>query len=512
MSVNELASPHTPEESTPLQTTAEDTTQQEPDGPELPTIEEELEGDKPIFKDGKLATFKNLPGGTVIRSKDGGCFTVKAGFWGKYLVACDDPDGWDISEVEDDFLLPDNFLRIPAELWAAVLDLYFAAKDELITGHKTEVQVILMRQSDPPHEWKIIVPTQKVSAGGIAADKEKPCYDILTGEEYPSVLEVPGYDVAGTSHSHHTMGTYFSSVDDGNELGKPGLHIVVGDMSHKKDEKKCKIRASITQMKTRYIMNSFKDVIDWKDIQVPLLLTKAKKFISHSWQMKSEFGGSGGGATYYGGYEGTFGHEGWHINSRPGNLHRSPTPPNQTTKVGPGADGPTRNNWWGFRGDAARFRRASNGLFLPVSEIGETDTGTPWDHSQEKGGGEASTDANPVGFRSTTSGSPGTPSRSTMGSSPSGQETQVGQQNSQVSNRAVETAKEILKRVTDTSEFRFLQSKKKRRLSALRDMLVAVFMEEDEQELLWTERLLKSLGYRFLGDEEREILEEIRKL
>ena len=51
--------------------------------------------------------------------------------------------------------------------------------------------------------------------------------DIETGElveQWPP----EGWRPCGSSHSHNSMGAFFSGTDDKYELGDPGLHIVVG--------------------------------------------------------------------------------------------------------------------------------------------------------------------------------------------------------------------------------------------------------------------------------------------
>ena len=61
--------------------------------------------------------------------------------------------------------------------------------------------------------WDFIPPTQTVSAASA---------------KYEQAPRIEGWVVAGTIHSHASMGAFHSSTDDGDEAGFDGVHITVG--------------------------------------------------------------------------------------------------------------------------------------------------------------------------------------------------------------------------------------------------------------------------------------------
>jgi len=160
--------------------------------------------------------------------------------WGSYLSPCEDPEGVELSEYELNGirLIPD-FPKIPAEMWSAYISLCFylcpdgyKKLDRRYHDSILEVQVCLLRKADDLSQWKIIVPEQRVSGVSVKATL-KNSIDILTGERY-NQFPPQGWKHAGTSHSHNRMDAFYSSTDDKSELNVPGLHIVVGDIDHRK--------------------------------------------------------------------------------------------------------------------------------------------------------------------------------------------------------------------------------------------------------------------------------------
>jgi len=109
-----------------------------------------------------------------------------------------------------------------------------------------EVSCIFIRKKPNYDEWKILVPKQKVSAGSVDADLSDLC-DIETGERYDGIP--PGWAHAGSSHSHNTMGAFFSSTDDRSELTVPGLHIVIGSIDKVKSTYSYKASVVLRQLR-----------------------------------------------------------------------------------------------------------------------------------------------------------------------------------------------------------------------------------------------------------------------
>lgn len=114
-----------------------------------------------------------------------------------------------------------------------------------------EVSCLLLRKISDLSQWRILIPTQNVTRGSVNATFDK-CCDLVTGEEITQ-FPPPGWAHAGSSHSHNTMTAFFSSTDDSNELGVPGLHIVLGSLL--KYDKSYKAKASIVLRQNRRILD-----------------------------------------------------------------------------------------------------------------------------------------------------------------------------------------------------------------------------------------------------------------
>jgi hypothetical protein len=203
----------------------------------------------------------------VIRSRRYGCFKVcESAAWGRFLIPTEDPKGMKLSKFERRGiqLIPD-FPVIPANLWSRFISLCFymcppGKKSNSKHDSELEVQICLLRDSETKTKWKIVVPKQKVSGVSVKAKLDE-CIDIETGEKY-DIFPPVGWLHAGSAHSHNTMEAYFSSTDDESELGIPGLHIVVGNIDHKKMT--YTYEASIVLRGYRKEVENLEDVVDTK--------------------------------------------------------------------------------------------------------------------------------------------------------------------------------------------------------------------------------------------------------
>lgn len=151
--------------------------------------------------------------------------------FGTVLLPALDPDGIELTkEMSEAIRLDPKFVRIPASLGDRISSLYVtmlgAAKGRVVDSSK-EVSVVLLRDVETMTKWRVLVPTQEVGGASVSADFEKPLCDIETGEEV-TLWPPEGWAHAGSSHSHNTMGAFFSKTDDENELPVPGVHFVLG--------------------------------------------------------------------------------------------------------------------------------------------------------------------------------------------------------------------------------------------------------------------------------------------
>ena len=194
----------------------------------------------------------------LIRTKQDGAYTQKSSAaWGKYFKKVDDPEGVSYNPAKK-FKLPDQFPKLPNYLWRKVIKLY---RDHVRPINRTqnidanEVQVNFIRNMADLNQWRVLVPQQRVSSAHVESDMSK-LVDLESGEEYDHFPPV-GWAAAGTSHSHNTMGAFFSGTDDHSELDQPGMHIVVGRITPDTYE----VIASIVLDKRRFKLPIY-DLVD----------------------------------------------------------------------------------------------------------------------------------------------------------------------------------------------------------------------------------------------------------
>ena len=166
----------------------------------------------------------------VIRSSKWGCWQLKGNAIGRYLIPVTDPLATDelTKEHIDGFELSPDFVPIDATTWQRWVQLCFHFCDKVATT--TEVSIRLLRKDDDPSKWRIVVPPQSVGRATVTTSNFADSLDIETGEpigQWPP----EGWTPMGSSHSHNTMGAFFSGTDDTYELGDPGLHLVVGSIN-----------------------------------------------------------------------------------------------------------------------------------------------------------------------------------------------------------------------------------------------------------------------------------------
>ena len=150
-----------------------------------------------------------------------------------------------------------------------------------------EVSMIFARKAPHYDEWRIFVPKQKVSGGSVDADLSELC-DIETGEIFDGIPA--GWAHAGSSHSHNSMGAFFSPTDDRSELGVPGMHIVVGSIDKKKSTYAYKASIVLRQLRKKL---DIEEVVDTTPDEESHFHPDVLKMVTS----KNYFGGSSSSST-----------------------------------------------------------------------------------------------------------------------------------------------------------------------------------------------------------------------
>lgn len=215
---------------------------------------------------------------TILRTQRDGCFEQYTNSWGTYLRPVEDPEATVIIDKEefDKFELREDINKIPAELWQRWVQLCFHFVEKVPS--QVEVSIRILRSESDPTQYRFLVPEQKVSMTKVKADDFDKAIDIETGEEitqYPPIGWIP----VGSSHSHNTMGAFFSGIDDKYELTDPGIHIVIGSIS--KAKKTYVIKASVVANYRRFDI-PYESIIDATPIEDCTFHEKVVSYVDYS--------------------------------------------------------------------------------------------------------------------------------------------------------------------------------------------------------------------------------------
>lgn len=131
-------------------------------------------------------------------------------------------------------------IRIPATIYAQAVDFF----RRIFATHHTEAEV-LITQHRTTKEYRLFVPTQRVSHGGVVS-----MYN-------PKHID-RDYLVVGTFHSHCDFSPNHSSIDEGDARDMDGIHGVIGYLT--KD-----IPEMTLMVASNGILFPFKDVTDIVD-------------------------------------------------------------------------------------------------------------------------------------------------------------------------------------------------------------------------------------------------------
>jgi hypothetical protein len=215
---------------------------------------------------------------SILRTQRDGCFEKYTNRWGSFLRPIDDPDATVVITEQDldDFELKKDIPRIPCDLWQRWIQLCFHFVD--VVEDEVEVSVRILRSENDPSLYRFLVPEQKVSSVDVEAPDFNKAVDIETGEEITSYPPI-GWIPIGSSHSHNTMPTFFSSTDDKYELGDPGIHIVVGAIDLK--TRKYQLSASVVSSGRRFLV-PYGSIIDTTPVDNCTFNNNVLKYVDYT--------------------------------------------------------------------------------------------------------------------------------------------------------------------------------------------------------------------------------------
>jgi hypothetical protein len=197
-----------------------------------------------------------------IRPSENTVYTQSGVFpgWGKYFEPIADPEASNISKelIKGKFFVKKDFPKIPAVIYSAIIKLFehWVHVPGLSGGQ--EAQVLLYRDWETHKEWKAVVPLQYVGPASTRKEtdiRQAIGVDLLTGETY-SILPMSGYYFSGDIHSHVQMQSFFSSIDDKDDIDKNGYHGVIGEVTTNNV-----LTSSIVFNRVRRIINN-EDIVD----------------------------------------------------------------------------------------------------------------------------------------------------------------------------------------------------------------------------------------------------------
>ena len=143
-----------------------------------------------------------------------------------------------------------HIVPIPGPLFAKVMSFFRAVYKE----HRSEA-IVLIFYNEKTDAYKIFPPYQKVNFGTV---------------DYNKGIQLDGWQMIGTIHSHASMSAFHSGVDDDDEKNFDGLHITIGD----NDDDEPSISASIVANGSRFMI----DPLDYvEDLQITVDIDNTEK-------------------------------------------------------------------------------------------------------------------------------------------------------------------------------------------------------------------------------------------
>jgi hypothetical protein len=216
----------------------------------------------------------------IIRTiRDGAWQLKKMKGWGSYYVPCDDTQAtttFNKSSLEQEFIFSEDFVKLPVNIYEAIITFFVYISQQM---NFSEVGVLLLRDLKTKQKYRVLVPKQVVTRASVITDNSN-YIDLLTGKE-GTIFPPTGWAVCGSAHSHNTMSAFYSSTDENDELGIPGLHFVVGKLTENSHESLFSI---VTSNCRRIILDKDLLVGGYDSSIQPIsmhLIEKAMSYVSH---------------------------------------------------------------------------------------------------------------------------------------------------------------------------------------------------------------------------------------
>lgn len=213
----------------------------------------------------------------IVRTVRDGAWILKSmKGWGSYYVACDDTlatTTFNKSSLEQEFIFSEDFVKLPVNIYETIVAFFVHIAHQM---NFSEVGVLLLRDLKTKQKYRVLVPKQIVTRASVITDNSN-YIDLLTGKE-GSVFPPKGWAVCGTAHSHNTMSAFYSNTDENDELGIPGLHFVVGNLTENSHQSLFSI---VTSNCRRIILDKDLLVGGYDSSVQPLSMSLIKKAMSY---------------------------------------------------------------------------------------------------------------------------------------------------------------------------------------------------------------------------------------
>jgi hypothetical protein len=180
--------------------------------------------------------------------------------WSRGIILKRDynPDGPDLPhDAHTGIMLDPSAPLITRDCWTAMQRLFIHCierdprKETGTVDANNEVCVVFAAHIESGQVVVAAMP-QVVGRAHVTMDRTRGACNLVTGEYYKS-WPPPGYCEIGDCHSHNRMRAFFSGVDDNDDRGLPGVHMVCGEYQRDKTDRwEYRIASSVVADQRRY--------------------------------------------------------------------------------------------------------------------------------------------------------------------------------------------------------------------------------------------------------------------